>query len=223
MRHEHFKEIQSTQDYLIESNPSESTLVSCDQQINGHGQYGRTWDSDQESLCFSFTLVANEVMTLTSLEMGYLLVNYFKENYETSLMLKWPNDVLSNDGKKVAGILINNQNSNELIIGVGLNYFSNNAQRNYKTPKGHIFTKTFPLFHKEESLKIYNYIKNNRLYPNDIIQNWNEKCIHLNKEVTLIETEKSTKGIFRGIGKNGEALIETSSKVLSFYSGSLII
>ena len=106
--HQHFKEISSTQDYIKENNFPKNTdvLISCEHQTNGHGQYSRKWDAHAGTLCFSCLIAPNEVTSLTSLEAGCILHKYFTKNFQTSLKLKWPNDLLTLDKKKVAGILL---------------------------------------------------------------------------------------------------------------------
>jgi BirA family biotin operon repressor/biotin-[acetyl-CoA-carboxylase] ligase len=226
LNHKHFKEISSTQDYLIEyqSELAENSLISCDTQVDGHGQYDRSWDSYQGSVCLSFTLSANEVITLSSLEIGCLITKYISTEYNVNLGLKWPNDILTSSGTKVGGILINNSSrSSHLVVGVGLNYFPFTAVDQYKTPGGSIFQEESSLNKKSEAQKIYRFILDNRMTAQSVVKFWNEKCIHLNKEVTLIDSDKSIEGEFVGIGKNGEALIHQSGTTASYFSGSIIL
>jgi biotin-(acetyl-CoA carboxylase) ligase len=69
--------------------------------------------------------------------------------------------------------------------------------------------------------KICDYVHKSRLTPQEISDQWTSKCIHLNKTVELIEGDQTIKGVFTGIGQNGEALIQTDNEVKSFYNGTL--
>ncbi len=225
MNHKHFETIKSTQGYLIENpdqlNLQEDILISCDHQSHGHGQYEREWDAFPQTLCISFTLLANEVKTLTSLEIGCLIHKYFKEKYKVDLQLKWPNDLLNKEGQKVGGILINSSN-NYLFVGVGLNYFLNlSTKSNYKTQPGSIFKLEPLLDKKQQAMRIYEFILANRMLPDAIIKYWNNNCSHLNSEIIFIENNKESKGIFTGIGSQGEALINFNGNIESKFSGSI--
>jgi len=231
LNHKHFEDIKSTQDYLVEHQVElgSDVLISCENQLSGHGQYERRWDSYQGSLCISFTLSPNEVITLSSLEVGCLITKYISTRYEVDLKLKWPNDVLANDAltgeaKKVGGILLNNSSSNkQLVVGVGLNFFPLTSTDQYRTPAGSILPKEISFSKENEAKGIYHFIQSNRMGPNEVVKFWNEKCIHLNKKITFIDAEKEIKGEFIGIGRNGEALIHHMGTTASYFSGSIIL
>ena len=200
-----------------------NTLVSCDKQTNGKGQYNRLWDSFNETLCQSFVIEQNEILTLTSLEMSCLVHMYFIKNHQIKLSLKWPNDILTNSGKKVGGILLSNIRK-KMLVGIGLNYFENNSLKNYKTDYGFIFDVLFSLDKKNESLSLFKFIIQNRLKPFQVREYWTKNCIHLNKEITLVDAEKRIQGVFSGIGEHGEALIrEEKGQAKKYFSGSLLI
>lgn len=215
--HQHFKTIHSTQDYIRENDfeNASQVLISCDEQTHGHGQYDRSWDHYSGNLAFSFLCDVNEVPTLTSLEMGVLLCQYFQEKHQTSLKLKWPNDILNTQGQKVAGILIHNKND-LMAVGIGINLFSRDFN-DYPTKASSIFHEAFDYTAESMAKDIYQFILSRRLFPADIRRLWNKNCFHLNKLVGIGEQE----GIFKGIGESGEAKVEINGQVKDFYSGSL--
>jgi len=231
LNHLHFSQINSTQSYLLDKYSGESgdVLISCDKQIKGHGQYGREWDDYPGSLSFSFTLSAHEVMSLTSLEVGCLIHQYFKQYYNLTVKLKWPNDILTNNGHKVGGILINNRKDNKfLVVGIGLNYFSSedfsSKTKGYTTPYGYLFDKEFSVDAKAETEKIYKFILDNRFISEDsIIRYWTQHCFHLYKSVTIIDADESHQGVFTGIGSHGQAILEEENGFKEFFTGSVII
>ncbi|MDP4934375.1 MAG: biotin--[acetyl-CoA-carboxylase] ligase, partial [Salibacteraceae bacterium] len=105
----------------------EFTLVSAQFQEQGKGQRGKSWQSNAgENMLSSLVFlpkikVKNQflVSAATALSLIELL-----QNYGLIAQIKWPNDILVK-GKKIAGILIENQIKGEKIessvIGVGLN------------------------------------------------------------------------------------------------------
>jgi BirA family biotin operon repressor/biotin-[acetyl-CoA-carboxylase] ligase len=225
LNHIHFKQLLSTQSYLIDkyTELSGDVLVSCDEQLAGKGQYARKWDSQPGGIYISCLMDANPTLTLSSLEMGVLLVQFFNKKYQIDLKLKWPNDILTIDGKKCAGILINNPGGEKLIVGIGVNLMAGVDKDEYSTPIGHILKKNIEFSQKEFSLEIYKFLLKNRSSADQVICKWNEYCLHLNQKVRLIDSEQTHLGTFKGIGPMGEALIEQEGTINKFYTGSLVL
>ena len=122
----HFKEIDSTNNYLKNSYPllSDFTFASTDYQSRGKGRNDRVWSSEPgENLMFSFLIKNEELMkksTILSILTGVEVAREIEKYGIDNVSIKWPNDVLVND-KKVCGILLEGQIPNYLVIGVGLN------------------------------------------------------------------------------------------------------
>lgn len=122
----------STNSYLLDvlssRNIAEGSLVFTDYQFSGRGQQGNTWLVEPNvNLTFSLVLMPKwlkptEQFYLTKLVSVSLiqLLNSKKNGFE----VKWPNDIYF-EGKKVAGILIENsiQKSEitQSVIGIGIN------------------------------------------------------------------------------------------------------
>ena len=126
MHHIHFDQCESTQNYLKNNWDElivnhENILISTDHQTKGIGRRGNSWKELSNSLFLSFSLSANEVLTLTSLEIGVLIVDFISQKFNTDLRLKWPNDILTKDGHKCGGVLCNVVEKNQIIVGIGLN------------------------------------------------------------------------------------------------------
>lgn len=226
MIHKHFDICPSTQKYLIEmskGNATEDILISCETQTNGVGQRENAWDCYSNTLCLSFTTKENEVLNLTSLEMGVLICDFFKHEFGTQLKLKWPNDILNTLGDKVGGIIINKQGDHRPIVGIGLNLFANNSERikEYEIKAGFIFNEAKEVSKEDLSQKIFSFVINNRLTSSQTIEKWNSLCIHLNSKVVIRDGDQNYDGFFSGIGKYGQALIKNEGKSYELYSGTL--
>lgn len=106
--------------------PSGSTLVA-DQQSAGRGRRGRDWYSSQEdsltfSLLWRFDGAASRLSGL-SLAVGVAVAQALEGLGVVGVGLKWPNDVLLNNGK-LAGILVelcSERRGTLAVIGIGLN------------------------------------------------------------------------------------------------------
>lgn len=219
MEHKHLDTIFSTQDYIIENYASQKTnfLVSCETQSNGNGQHGKKWDSFTGTLCCSFTLRPNKVITITSLEVAVLIQKFIFKKFKKITQVKWPNDIYF-EGSKVSGILIKIK-SGTCLTGVGINIHKSDTITDYS----HSGLLQNNIFFCKRSLseQLYLFILENRLSAQEVISNWEASSIHMNKLVTIKDAHSETTGIFVGVGKDGEALISVKNEIKKIYSGSL--
>jgi BirA family biotin operon repressor/biotin-[acetyl-CoA-carboxylase] ligase len=132
----HLSRVASTNSYaselLRQIRPVEGTIIYSFEQENGRGQRGSSWLSEpNKNVAFSLILTPSFLHTqeqflltkITSLAVSDLMAEVLK-NVNGKIRIKWPNDIYVN-GKKVAGILIENSISENKIqssvIGIGLN------------------------------------------------------------------------------------------------------
>lgn len=225
MHHQHFQSCPSTQAHLKDnwqqySQNYSKVLITTEDQTSGVGRRGNQWLNVDHALAFSFSLNPSNTMTLTSLELGIHLCNF----YQDKVSLKWPNDLLNSKGQKCGGIICNLVDQNVIIAGIGLNMFLEETPKNdFKIAPGGIFDQK-PIqvdYKKLTPLEIVEEIHNNRMDDKDILEMWNNHCVHLDKPVRIVDQSSDTSGIFRGIGPQGEALIETNGNVINIMSGSL--
>ncbi|MDM8532348.1 biotin--[acetyl-CoA-carboxylase] ligase [Anaerolineales bacterium HSG25] len=115
---------------LAGQNAPEGLLCLTDEQITGRGRLGRQWQAPAQSsvlmsLLFRPTwLKPNQTQRLTML-CALALVEAIEQLTALTVKLKWPNDLVWHDGKKLAGILtefeLNGSDLNWVIVGMGLN------------------------------------------------------------------------------------------------------
>lgn len=130
--------IDSTNEYIkkIKSHVSDKFFcVYTYSQTNGKGQRDNIWESEPNkniciSLCYKpLTCEPNYTSFKLNMLVSLIILEFFEELKIPKLKVKWPNDILS-DGKKISGILIEtalrSNNSNDYIIGIGLNINQNN-------------------------------------------------------------------------------------------------
>lgn len=234
MYHQHFNTIGSTQIYLKENLErlklnENDILISCSEQTGGIGRRGNTWDTYPNSLAMSFTLKPTDTISLTPIEIGLITISFFKNKFHKELFLKWPNDILTSRGKKCGGILCQYIDDTTIIVGLGVNLGKlNHNLDNHNYPHGldnvdpNLELK--PLDQEQISKELYLYILENRYTDASKIKTaFNEHCSHMNKDVFIYEDEKDYIGAFRGIGDNGEALVEINSTIHPFLSSSLTV
>lgn len=104
------------------------TVIMADEQTAGRGQRGAQWTSNAgENLLFSLFLepdnLSVENQTILT-QFASVSVTEILRKIGISAQIKWPNDIFV-DGKKIAGILIENNigkgRITSSIIGIGLN------------------------------------------------------------------------------------------------------
>jgi BirA family biotin operon repressor/biotin-[acetyl-CoA-carboxylase] ligase len=129
-------QVSSTNSYAIDLlknvNPVEGSVVYTAEQTQGKGQRGNRWESEPLS-----NLHASVILKPVFLEIRKAFFLYqiaalacydclaeLLDKSQIDIKIKWPNDILVN-GKKIAGILIENNIQNNCInwsvIGIGMN------------------------------------------------------------------------------------------------------
>ena len=114
--------------YLQDSLP-EGTIVIAHAQSKGKGQRGKKWESEAgKNLLFTLLLRPKKMdyLYLLNMTIAVSIKQCLQKQVsaENQVSIKWPNDVLI-DGKKVAGVLIENKIVGNIFeasfIGIGIN------------------------------------------------------------------------------------------------------
>jgi BirA family biotin operon repressor/biotin-[acetyl-CoA-carboxylase] ligase len=140
----------STQDILrawAEAGAPEGALVLAEVQERGRGRRGRPWESRPgESLTFS--LLLRPALPLSALSLLPLLSGLALFEAVGLGGLKWPNDLLAPDGRKLAGVLLEAKAEGEevayALLGVGVNVAW--------APEGAAFLQEFGPYSRREVL-----------------------------------------------------------------------
>lgn len=124
--------VDSTNNYIAnlikEGGIDSGTVIMADEQFAGKGQRTAEWLTNAgENLTFSFFLddvnLSVDRQFILSKIVALSLVDLLR-NFDLEADIKWPNDIYVK-GKKIAGVLIENQIRGEqiksAIIGIGLN------------------------------------------------------------------------------------------------------
>lgn len=134
----HYSEIDSTNDELkrlfSEGKLEHGTLLTADFQSGGKGQMGEGWVSAKgKNFLGTFFLKPKldlSEMFLLNMVMSLAVRETISELIKDPVEIKWPNDIVVN-GKKIAGILIENKLKREGLSGVFLGLGLNVNQKNF--------------------------------------------------------------------------------------------
>ena len=227
MLHINLETCSSTQSYLKELIQQDSTkkdqdiIVTCANQTNGKGRGENSWHSLNGAITMSCLLSSGESVTTIPLKVGLFISDFFKEKFNKDIFLKWPNDLMTKDHKKVGGIICH-LIDNKIVVGIGINLIEDPSftKQSFKWDT----LKIGPNLIKQDqlSLNLYEFLLKNQSKTFGP-QEWNERCIHLNKQVEIKDEFSSTKGVFKGVSEKGEAIIQEKSKTTNLISGSLFI
>jgi BirA family transcriptional regulator, biotin operon repressor / biotin---[acetyl-CoA-carboxylase] ligase len=129
-------QINSTNSYAIDLlknvNPVEGTVVYTADQTAGKGQRGNLWESEPLSNLNASIILKPSVLDIKKSFYLYQIAALacydclaeLLDSSQIDIKIKWPNDILVN-GKKIAGILIENSVQSDAInwsvIGIGIN------------------------------------------------------------------------------------------------------
>lgn len=241
----HFAELDSTNDQAKQFIRQGTelllpTLVIADQQSNGRGRGSNTWWSSAGSLTFSVVYdcsAFHEHMSLVALAAAVAVGEAISGcdvdcASELDAQFKWPNDVFLGD-KKVAGILIELVTSGTgqfCVIGIGVNLNCDVQQapeslRDRVTAIAMLRDKTSD---PNQFLSCLLTVLDSRLSQLGtdsctLLEDYSPKLMFgSDSQLTVqLPNGESVRGIFRGVGKDGQLLIDDGEKLVECVSGSV--
>lgn len=212
--------IGSTNDYLKKLSKSstleDETMVQTLHQTHGKGQMGASWQFEiGKSLAFSIFKNAKGLPITHQYLVNFAVSLGVKNGLETlgipKVSIKWPNDILA-DGKKVCGILVENQFKNtetiNSIIGIGINV--NNTGFSKYPQAGSLRLSTGILYAMDE---VFETVTQAILFELRRIHKANfenykyryESCLFRKGMISTFEDleRKKFNGIIEGVSNNG--------------------
>ncbi len=226
----YFDTLTSTFDAIGDFKLFDGLTVACSKQTQGSGRLGRTWQSDDGGVYFTFSLLPpfNEFeIPFITIVCALGVCNVL--NRHIPCQIKWPNDIVSG-GKKLCGILTRNLVSNgkvdAILVGIGINV--NNhcfGELPYATSLGLL------LEDRLNENKILRDVLNeiDALYeskaPEQILTEYKKLCVNLKKEVTIHyhNTEKEKTGICKDILQDGSMNVLTDEGIINVHSGEVSV
>ncbi|NLY62981.1 MAG: biotin--[acetyl-CoA-carboxylase] ligase [Erysipelothrix sp.] len=224
-----FDEITSTNDYakeLAKSTELDNILILANKQTKGRGRGHKSFYSpDNAGIYMSLIIrpnIAFEATQLVTIATALALSDTILE-YQIDNAIKWINDIFI-DNKKVAGILVEGQlkaNKPEyayLVIGIGLNVSESLIPDELKDLYTALALHSQTELDKDKLIAIiinnlYTYID---LLKNDsqkLITLYKEKCLTLNKSVSINADSEQFLAI--DIADNGNLILKDQNGQLS--------
>ncbi|MGY3766615.1 biotin--[acetyl-CoA-carboxylase] ligase [Vagococcus vulneris] len=237
-----FDSIDSTNRYakeLANNQITHGTIVVADEQTNGKGRYGKTFESPASSgMYISFVLDPSLIdlnnISLVTLYTAVCVQQTIHEATGISLSIKWVNDLYYHD-KKVCGILteaitnVENSEVKSLVVGIGLNISTvhHNFSTEVRKIASSLFEKSGQTINRNEltTLFINNFLAGLSSIDEDrLIKLYDSFLMWKNEKVNVIRGNQVSSGIVRGIATNGNLVLEDSvGEIHTFNSGEIQI
>lgn len=184
------------------------TVVTAELQTKGKGQMGAKWISETGKNLTMSVLIKDSVFEINQIYNLNVAVSLSVllalEKFKIpKLAIKWPNDIMS-DGKKIAGILIENSIKTDgkivSIIGIGVNV---NQVDFLELPNASSLAVIMNTFFDKEAL-LFEIIENiktthSKLQNNESLDLWLDYNSKLFKKGIPMPFESENKGKFMGI------------------------
>ena len=195
----------------------EGLVVITKSQTQGKGQRGNVWQTEQgKNLTFDEQFLLSQLVALG-------VSDFLKTLTSLKVQVKWPNDIFLN-GKKVAGILIENTLTSQLIrnsiVGIGLNVnqeqfdnlpFATSLKRELNT--------TFDLKHLLANLLKcieIRYLQLKAGKTEQLQQQYLANLLGFNKPLQYKIAEQTVTGVIKGVNKNGKLQVEINLQLHEF-------
>jgi BirA family biotin operon repressor/biotin-[acetyl-CoA-carboxylase] ligase len=223
-----YDSVGSTMDVGFElSDAADRTIIVADSQTMGRGRHGRPWHSNSGSLICSIVLTRFDIRFPYSMLAAYGVYRAFRR-YTGEVRLKWINDVLWANGKKISGVIAE-ERQGRTVIGIGVNL--NNLDINQELEG----TATSYLRETGKSIRIARFLKNLldeffrvlSAVDNDgierVMTGWEEDARIRGRIVRVVDSTREFVGTAIGIDKQtGALLLRTKNEEVRVYEGSLI-
>jgi len=235
--------LESTNTKLLDAWPPAAGFASvllAEHQTGGRGRRGRSWVAPPGgAVCLSVSWQYAELpadLSALSLIVGLCVVNALHELGVEGVNLKWPNDLVTANGK-LGGILIEMRAEAggpvHVVIGIGLNVLLDDEARATVKAAGNVADDIRA--HRDPApdrnamvagvlrrlLPALREFPRHGLKPH--LSHWNACDALFGREVNVENVGQITRGVARGIDAHGALLVETPAGVHRFISGEVSV
>jgi BirA family biotin operon repressor/biotin-[acetyl-CoA-carboxylase] ligase len=235
--------LESTNTKLLDSLPPAAgcaSVVLAEHQTGGRGRRGRSWVAPPGgAVCLSVAWQYAELpadLSALSLVVGLCAVNALHELGIEGVNLKWPNDLVTRNGK-LGGILIEMRAEAggpvHVVIGIGLNVLLDEGARAAVKAAGNVADDIRA--HRDPAPDRNAIVAGvlRRLVPalrdfprhglKPHLSHWGACDALFDRPVNVENAGEITSGIARGVDSHGALLVETPGGVQRFISGEVSV
>jgi BirA family biotin operon repressor/biotin-[acetyl-CoA-carboxylase] ligase len=231
-RIECYTELTSTMDRAreIPGAVGEPGLVLAERQFHGRGRQGRAWVAPARGFLGTFVFTtAKPIADLGgfSLAAGIAVCDVLRE-LDCPVGLKWPNDVLSERGGKIAGILVElvaRGAETVVLTGIGVNLAGEPAAvedvTSVETLSGRaIEVPTFSARLAVALWDIWSLFESRGL--DSVRRRWLESALYLGRILAVDTGQETVRGVFTGIDAIGRLVLDVDGKAQVVAAGHIV-
>lgn len=221
---------------LAREGAAEGLVVVAEHQTEGRGRLDRRWVTPPRSaLTFSVLLRPQgspQRWPLLPLMTGVAVVEGITAAGGPPVVLKWPNDVLSHDGLKLAGLLLERVDTPEgpaAVVGVGVNVSTTRAELPVETAGSLV---TAGMVAPDRSLLLRRVLEAFaerhdawRAGSSDeaLLASYAERCDTLGREVVVhLPGDRTLRGRATGLDRDGALLVEDEAGEHTVHAGDVV-
>jgi BirA family biotin operon repressor/biotin-[acetyl-CoA-carboxylase] ligase len=210
------------------------TIVHALEQTAGRGRHGKDWVSPRGNL-FTSTLVKPksgfETWPQLSFVMSLALVDALSLMVEDSTInVKWPNDVLVNS-LKIAGILLetalSHQKNNYLVVGIGINIAHSPADTRYGATCINAHRKNKISVDEVLSVLMNAVVLWYDIWEKsgfeEIRKQWLKRAYGLGRRIKITNTASGKKiGVYKGLSMDGRMVLQEDNGHVELISAGTV-
>ena len=235
------EEVDSTNTWgkrLAEEGAPHGTLVVADEQTQGRGRRGRSWQSPKGTN-ISMTLILRPDLeparaSMLTIVMGLSVAQGLKELLKLPVQIKWPNDAVLN-GHKLCGILTEMSAQidyiNYVVVGTGINVNLPEVPEELKDIATSLLIETGHRVNRAEVigavLRAFARNYESFLAAGDLtglLNVYNEILANRDRQVRVLDPKEPYEGVALGINARGELLVRKADGSISeVYAGEVSV
>ena len=235
------EEVDSTNTWgkrLAEEGAPHGTLVVADEQTQGRGRRGRSWQSPRGTN-ISMTLILRPDLeparaSMLTIVMGLSVAQGLKELLKLPVQIKWPNDAVLN-GHKLCGILTEMSAQidyiNYVVVGTGINVNLPEVPEELKDIATSLLIETGRRVNRAEVigavLRAFARNYESFLAAGDLtglLDAYNEILANRDRQVRVLDPKAPYEGVALGINGRGELLVrKADGSVSEVYAGEVSV
>ena len=222
-----YDSVGSTMDTGFDLDGAENrSLVVADVQTAGRGRKGRRWYSNEGSLQCSFVLTRFDIRIPYSMLAAYGVYLSLVKN-GGKVLLKWINDVLWENGRKISGVIAEEKGA-RTVVGIGVNLNNSDFAFEVASRATSFFLETGkridPMLFLRDTAKeffsLMDAVERNGIEA--VMRDWEEDSGIRGRSVVVVDGSRKYEGKSAGIDrKTGALRLLTPSGEIRVYEGSV--
>lgn len=192
-------------------------VVLAAKQNLGRGRQGSEWKSDANDFTASFGFYCDNPDCSAFSLIAAMAVNKILSGYGCKLKIKWPNDLITDDGRKISGILVE-KHKHCINVGIGINLFGFPHERSASISE---FTENIPEAPQigwQLASLLYMYLKIYQAQGFGVFKDEYDIMALAQESKISVKTEQGLlTGVYKGVDEKGalQVLIDDKIRVLT--------